>query len=222
MRTRALVFLTFTMAVGSPLAAQAVQSTGPASAMPRAEIAFGIDQWTSTPESSSAEDVLTRYGVMFFSRGRMLGQMELRDRPGELMLGDFLDLGFGFYAGAGRETGTFRIPVNYGIALAHQLRGGTQLVGRAGAAMGLGYDLSGGTFVGGRVKSGALGVEGLFITASEANLSQWFLRWYPRSRTAGFNVAVRYEVEQTKEGSLLIPERGRRDQSVMLVFSVER
>lgn len=222
MRAKSFVPLAIGMVLGPPLAAQAVQSVGSASAMPRAEIAFGIDQWTSIPESSSAEEPLTRYGAMFLSRGRMLGQVDLRDTPGELMIGDFLDLGLGFYAGAGREPGVLRIPVNYGIAVAHQLKGGMQLVGRAGAALGLGYDVSGGTFVGGRIRAGALGVEGLHVIASEASLSQWFLRWYPRSRTAGFNVAVRYELEQTNAGSLLNPARGPRDRSVMLVFSVER
>jgi hypothetical protein len=221
MWTRAIIGIITWMVCGSPLAAQALKSAGPTPPMPRAEIAFGLDQWVATPESA-AEPAHTRYGAMMFSRGRLLGHANLSETPGELVVGDFLDVGVGFYAGTGREPGVMRIPVNYGLAVARRLAGGTELVARAGMSFGLGYDATGGPFVGGRLKSGPVGVEGLFITANEATLSQWFLRWYPRSRTVGFNVALRYELEQSTAGSLLVPERGVRDQSVMLVFSVER
>lgn len=222
MRTHWIFGACLSLTVVGELPAQALRSPGPTAAMPRAEIAFGFDQWVASPEASSTDPTLTRYGVMMFSRGKLFGQWDLRETPGELMIGDFADLGVGFYAAAGDESGLMRIPVNYGLALGRRLAGGTELVGRAGMSFGLGYDATGGPFVGGRVKSGPVGVEGIFIAANEATLTQWFLRWYPRSRTAGFNVALRYELEQSTVGSLLVPERGVRDQSVMVVFSVER
>jgi hypothetical protein len=112
--------------------------------------------------------------------------------------------------------------MQWGVQLGKLTSGGTQLVGRAGVAGGLTASSYLGPFVGARVKRRSLGAESAYVLDANGSVVSLLLRWYPRTRLEGFNVALRYERQQYDPTGEFSLTRGSEERTLMLLFSAER
>lgn len=226
MRIGMLLSALLSVLVVADISAQAMSSRTVARALPRNEMSIGIEQWQYTPDSTDTAEGWTRWGFMLNSRGSLFGQWNLSETDGEFLIGDYIDLGVGFYGatgiGSSRQPPVMRIPVQLGAQLGKLTETGTQLVGRAGFAVGLDARSYGGPFLGARVKRRRLGLESTYIGADRSDLISALLRWYPRAGPTGFNVALRYEYQRYRRSDFLDSDQPSRERSLTLVFSGER
>jgi hypothetical protein len=226
MRTALLLGAFLSVIVAGESAAQAMRSETRARAMPRNEFAFGIDQWQVTPDSGDPRGGATRWGVMLMSRGSLIGQWQIGAAEANLLLGDFVETGYGVYGAtrrlSERESPQIRIPLRVGMQLGKLTAGGTQLVGRAGYAGGLNASAYAGPFVGARLKHRAFGLESSHVLDADAALTSVMARWYPKPSNTGLNVALRYEYQKNDPTGEFSLTKGATERSLMLVFSAER
>jgi hypothetical protein len=206
--------------------AQAMRSESRARALPRNEFAMGIDQWQFTPDSGDPRGGTTRWGVMLLSRGSLLGQWNLAETDGALLIGDYIETGVGFYGAtrslSAREQPQIRLPFQYGVQLGKLTTGGAQLVARVGLAAGIGGTAYRGPFIGARVKRRSLGLESTHTIASGASVTSAMFRWYPSTSQERFNIALRYELQTYDPSGIYSLTKGSTERSLMLLFSAER
>jgi hypothetical protein len=205
---------------------QAMKSESRARALPRTEFAIGIDQWQYAPDSGDPRGGSTRWGLMLMNRGSVIGQWNLSATDGAFLLGDYFELGVGFYGAtrslSARETPQIRLPFQWGAQLGKLTAGGTQVVGRLGYAGGLSASAFSGPFVGARVKHRALGAEATRTMAADASVTSAMLRWYPSSSNERLNLALRYELQAYDPSGLYSLTKGSTERLLMVVFSAER
>ena len=226
MRARWVLWAFLSLIVVRESAAQAMRSETRARAMPRNEFAFGIDQWQVTPDSGDPRGGATRWGIMLVSRGSLIGQWNLAETDGALLIGDFVETGVGFYGAtrslSAREDPQIRLPFQLGVQLGKLTSGGTQVVGRAGYAGGLNASAYAGPFIGARVKHRAIGFESSHVMDATATVTSAMLRWYPSASNTGLNVALRYDLQKSDPTGLYSLTKGSTERSLMLLFSGER
>lgn len=215
-----------TLLLAHGAAAQSMSSESRARAMPRNEFAFGIDQWQYAPDSGDPRGGTTRWGIMLVSRGSLIGQWNLGETDGALLIGDFVETGIGFYGAtrslSARETPQIRLPFQLGVQLGKLIGGGTQLVGRAGYAGGLNASAYAGPFIGARLKHRAVGVESAYVIDPNATVASAMLRWYPSASNPALNIALRFEYQENDPTGLFSLTKGATERSLMLLFSGER
>ena len=226
MRTSWTLGVVLSLVIVGESSAQAMRSESRARALPRNEFALGIDQWQYAPDSGDPSGGATRWGVMLVSRGSLIGQWNLAETDGALLIGDYVETGVGFYGAtrslSQRESPQIRLPFQFGVQLGKLTAGGTQVVGRMGFAGGLSRSAYTGPFVGVRVKHRALGFESTHTIDSDASITAAMLRWYPNARVERFNLALRYELQQYDPTGLYSSTKGSTERSLMLLFSAER
>jgi hypothetical protein len=226
MRTNWVLGLVLSLLIVGELSAQAMRSETRARALPRNEFALGIDQWQVTPDSGDPRGGATRWGVMLMNRLSVLGQWNLAETDGALLIGDYLEGGVGFYGAtrslSAREEPQIRLPFQYGVQIGKLTEGGAQLVARVGFAAGIGGTSYRGPFVGARVKRRSLGLESTHTIASGASVTSAMFRWYPSTSQERFNIALRYELQTYDPTGLYSLTKGSTERSLMLLFSAER
>lgn len=226
MRTGWVTGLVLMLLVADDIAAQAMRSESRARALPRNEFAIGIDQWQYSPDSGDPSGSWTRWGFSLVSRSSLLGQWNLGEQDGALLIGDYLETGVGFFGATGKRSGrkspVLRLPLHWGVQLGTLTEDGTQLVGRVGVAGGLSSTSYLGPFLGARVKRQGLGAESAYVFDANGSVTSVLLRWYPRARLEGFNIALRYERQQYDPSGLFSLTKGSEDRTLTILFSAER